>query len=552
MDRFTALLLLTCAFCVPAASGAELAAPVAQAERQRIAAAKSVTPATIAIFDDKAQSGGSGVIIRDDGLAVTNFHVVAPCGSFMLCGLPDGDVVDAVILGVDPTGDVALIRLLKRRSYPVAKIGDSSRASVGQEVLVVGNPLLLADNLRPTVTHGILSGVGRYQYPSGTILEYANCLQTDAAINPGNSGGPLYNLNAELIGINGRASFEKRGRVNVGVGYAISVDQVMRFVPMLEGGRVVDHAKLGFTTRTLSAGRVVVDQVEPSADAYRRGVRYGDEVVRVAGSPVSSANQLLNLVATYPPGWRLKVELHRGAQTRSVAVRLEPSHAPGELEAAISKQMAPTKPQATPYAEVHSRRPGFSNYIANRHLRDRVLEHCPQRSGEAGTQAWRLTGSDAQQRPVKMQVGSERASYVSHHGEYWIDPNRPLAPQLDPPGSGGLLAGLSLWRTLLAQGADGFQELYYWGRRPWPTEGPVRECLVANQGAVRAEFFFDTESGDLVGVEYTPDPAEDSCRIEFGHKASEAAAVDTVTVVRGDEIWTRLSAVQLTRTAKQP
>ena len=85
----------------------------------------------------------------------------------------------------------------------------------------------------------------RYQYPAGTLLEYTDCIQTDAAINPGNSGGPLFDAEGRLIGINGRGSFEKRGRVNVGVGYAISINQIKNFLGRLKSGRIVDHATLG-------------------------------------------------------------------------------------------------------------------------------------------------------------------------------------------------------------------------------------------------------------------------------------------------------------------
>ncbi len=302
--RFASLKLLPALialFCGQSfASDLPLHPLVEEAERDRVETVRKIIPATIAIFDAKGEGGGSGVIVRRDGLAVTNFHVVAPCGPFMLCGLPDGTVVSAVLLGVDPPGDVAVIRLLDDREYPVAEIGDSDNSRAGQEVFVVGNPFLLADDLRPTVTHGVLSGVHRYQYPANTILEYADCLQTDAAINPGNSGGPLYNHQGQLIGINGRASFEKRGRVNVGVGYAISINQVMRFLSYLESGRIVDHALLGATVRTLSGGRVVIDQIDRNSDAYRRGLRYGDQVLSLAGRDIRSANEVQNIVSTYP------------------------------------------------------------------------------------------------------------------------------------------------------------------------------------------------------------------------------------------------------------
>src|SRR4029077_12415455 len=115
-----------------------------------------------------------------------------------------------------------------------------------------------ATDFHPTVGYGIISGVHRYQYPAGTLLEYADCIQADAAINPGNSGGPLFDAKGRLIGINGRGSFEKRGRVNVGVGYAISINQIRYFLGHLKAGRLVDHATLGARV-TSDEARVAVD-----------------------------------------------------------------------------------------------------------------------------------------------------------------------------------------------------------------------------------------------------------------------------------------------------
>src|ERR1019366_9381611 len=88
-------------------------------------------------------------------------------------------------------------------------------------------------------------GVHRYQPPAGIFLEYTDCIQIDTSINPGNSGGPLFNMDGELIGINGRGSFEKRGRVNSGVGYAISINQIKNFLGHLRSGLETDHATLG-------------------------------------------------------------------------------------------------------------------------------------------------------------------------------------------------------------------------------------------------------------------------------------------------------------------
>ena len=278
---------------------------VLAAEAERIATIERISRPTLAIFDRNGQGGGSGVVISADGYALTNFHVTAPCGPAMKCGLSDGRLVDAVLVGLDPGGDVALIKLLGDDAFPAAEFGDSDAVRVGQWAFVAGNPFLLADNFQPTVSYGIISGVHRYQYPAGTLLEYADCLQTDAAVNPGNSGGPLFDAEGRLIGINGRCSFEKRGRVNVGVGYAVSINQIKRFLSHLKSGRLVDHASLGAIVSTTADGRVLVDDILEDSDAYRRGLRYGDEIVRFADRDIATANALKNALGTYPQGWRV-------------------------------------------------------------------------------------------------------------------------------------------------------------------------------------------------------------------------------------------------------
>src|SRR4029079_10597672 len=102
--------------------------------------------------------------------------------------------------------------------------------------------------------------------------ELSACPRTRAALNPGTSGGPLFNSKGQLIGINGRGSFEKRGRVNVGVGYAISINQIKLFLGALKGGRIVDHATLGARLNKADDGRIVVSDILEESDAYRRGL----------------------------------------------------------------------------------------------------------------------------------------------------------------------------------------------------------------------------------------------------------------------------------------
>jgi S1-C subfamily serine protease len=328
---------------------AELPAALRAAEDARVAAMQRASVPTLAIFGaEQAAGGGSGVVITPDGYALTNFHVAQPCGDHMKCGMNDGKLYDAVVVGIDPTGDVALIKLLGRDDFPTAVIADSDTVRVGQECFAAGNPFLLATDFRPTITFGVVSGVHRYQYPSGSILEYADCIQTDAAINPGNSGGPLFNAQGELIGINGRCSFEKRGRVNVGVGYAISMNQIQRFLGYLRSGRIVDHATLGATVATDERGAVVVTNILESSDAFRRGLRYGDQVVEFGGRPITSTNAFKNALGTYPQGWRIPLVYLREGERNEILVRLEPLHSSEELLLLTENAMGPPPPGKAP------------------------------------------------------------------------------------------------------------------------------------------------------------------------------------------------------------
>ena len=327
----TLLCLVAFAAGSPAAYADELPDTVLQAEQQRIAAVAKAVRSAVAVFANEGQGGGSGVVITPDGYALSNFHVTKPSGDYMQCGMADGQLYDAVIVGLDPTGDVALIKLLGREDFPAAELGDSDQLRVGDWCFAVGNPFLLATDFQPTVTYGLVSGVHRYQYPAGTLLEYADCIQTDASINPGNSGGPLFNAAGQLIGINGRGSFEKRGRVNVGVGYAISINQIQNFLGYLRSGRIVDHATLGATVARDEDGRIVVTDILPSSDAHRRGLRYGDELLSFAGRPITTVNGFKNVLGIFPKGWRVPLSYRREGERRDVYVRLMGVHTDEEL-----------------------------------------------------------------------------------------------------------------------------------------------------------------------------------------------------------------------------
>src|SRR5262245_48251629 len=158
-------------------------ADVKKAEAERIAVVAKVRPAVTAVFSASMEGGGSGVVIDPDGYALTNFHVVSD-NKALKCGLADGVLYDAVLVGLDKVGDVALIKLLPKekikgpdgkeidKPFPFVALGDSDAVQPGDWSLAMGNPFLLAADFTPTVTFGIVSGTHRYQYPAGTLLEY--------------------------------------------------------------------------------------------------------------------------------------------------------------------------------------------------------------------------------------------------------------------------------------------------------------------------------------------------------------------------------------------
>ena len=145
--------------------------------------------------------------------------------------------------------------------------------------LALGNPLLLATDFNPTATFGMVSGVHRYQkipHPTGTLLEYCDCIQVDTAINPGNSGGPLFNMKGEWIGINSAGSLGKSDRINSGAAYSISVNMVKNFLGELRAGLECDHATLGAEIEPENddggLGALVVGRMVSGSEVDRRGL----------------------------------------------------------------------------------------------------------------------------------------------------------------------------------------------------------------------------------------------------------------------------------------
>ncbi len=297
-------------------------AAVRAAQKQRVETIAKVYGAVVAIYGNDRAGGGSGVLYDPAGYALTNHHVVAGAGTEGWGGLADGKLYRWKLIGTDPGGDVAIIQLTGKDVFPYAPLADSETVRVGDWAMAMGNPFVLAEDQRPTVTLGIVSGVHRFQEGSGlNQLVYGNCIQVDSSINPGNSGGPLFSLRGQVIGINGRGSFEERGRVNVGLGYAISANQCRMFIPELLATKIAQHGTLDaiFGTRE---GKVICHTVNLDSAIAKAGLQLGDKLIRFEGRPVMDANQFTNDLSMYPANWPVEVTWERDGQHTTAHVRL--------------------------------------------------------------------------------------------------------------------------------------------------------------------------------------------------------------------------------------
>ena len=567
----------------------EVSSQVLQAQAQRVAVMARAAEATVAIFGLDGGGGGSGVIVSPDGYALTNYHVSSACGDHMRCGLSDGQVYDAVIVGVDATGDVSLIQLLGLDDFPTAPLADSDEVRVGQWCFSAGNPFVLATNLQPSISLGLVSGVGRYQYPAGTLLEYADCIQTDAAVNPGNSGGPLFNMQGEVIGINGRCSFEKRGRVNVGVGYAISANQIKKFLGMLKSGRLIDHATLGATVSTDASGRVLVSNILNGSDAYRRGLRYGDEILGLADREVRTTNHFKNILGTLPKDWRVPLVIRRDGKTQTLLVRLEGVHTEKQLIDLVNSEAAearktphpeldkeprkdPTdEPQSQPddssedggqrsdpEAEADSdqpqkleagqpnkrlvesmlaHRPGFANYYYNLRHRNELWEHLRQQADFVGVaDAWTLSGTVAgESTPVTIDLTPERG--LLHVGTRTLtaELTASISDVVSERRETGLLVALRALQQMLILGPERIGDTVYLGTLPvYPSTStelagaPRQPVLQTLWYDATVRFSFDPSTGLVSLVEVFGDAGQDPVELYVDQYAPVASgAADT-------------------------
>jgi serine protease Do len=280
---------------------------------------------------------GSGVIIDDSGLILTNEHVVADADKIAVT-LADGREFSGEVKGKDPRSDLAVIKI-DAKKLPVAKLGDSDVLKAGQWAVALGNPFGMvgpagseALGTEPTLTVGVISALHR-RLPrvARADRDYTDLVQTDAAINPGNSGGPLLNLHGEVIGINVAILTSSRGFE--GVGFAIPVNRAKSVLDALIEGRKVLYGWLGIQIQDITADvgdyygledrqGVLVYQVLPDSPAQQSGFVDGDIVKTFNGEPVKNARDLVSAVGRAKVGSKVPAEILREGKRMTLEVEV--------------------------------------------------------------------------------------------------------------------------------------------------------------------------------------------------------------------------------------
>lgn len=275
-------------------------------------------------FKGGAVSLGSGFIIAQTGIVVTNNHVIDKADDISVT-LNDGREYQAVVRGRDPETDLAVLQMdTGGVKMPYVEFGNSDKARVGEEVFAIGNPF----GLGGSVTKGIISARNR-NIEAGDFDDF---IQTDAAINRGNSGGPLFNMSGKVIGVN-TAIFSQTGG-SVGVGFAVPSDMVMIVVKQLLELGETRRGWLGVSIDDVSAALArdvgmdrpigaLVNVVRPNSPALKAGVKPNDIIISFNKQQIKSVRDLSRAVAETPVGATVPMQIIRDKQRMTLRVKVD-------------------------------------------------------------------------------------------------------------------------------------------------------------------------------------------------------------------------------------
>ena len=315
-------------FVTPAFAGSPLTTP----EETIINVTRNVSPAVVSITS--RYGSGSGVIIRSDGVILTNSHVIrgsrpgpVTAGTPVQVGLANGTTLDGRVLGGAPDLDIAVVKI-EGRNFRAATLGNSDQLQIGQAAIAIGNPA----GFERTVTTGVVSATNRSLAAEGAV-GYDELIQTDAAINPGNSGGPLLNSRGEVIGINTAVVRDSYSGTLVGLGFAIPINMARDVAnQILETGRVVRPLfGIGYAENTRETARyfdlpvadgIIVTRIGRGSPAARDGIRPGDIITQLGDTPIREGADYRKWIRETRPNSTVRVAGFRDGRRFSADVRL--------------------------------------------------------------------------------------------------------------------------------------------------------------------------------------------------------------------------------------
>lgn len=324
---------------------------------------------------------GSGVIVRPEGIVVTNNHVIRNAEVIEVI-LADRREFEAEVLLRDERTDLAVLQIKQPgepEALPYVELGDADDLEVGDVVLAIGNPF----GVGQTVTSGIVSALAR---TSVSLTDYRFFIQTDASINPGNSGGALATLDGKVVGIN-TAIFSRSGG-SIGIGFAIPANMAARVVEAAQRGEPLRRPWMGAVGQTVTADiarsvglqdveGVIIQDIAENSPAAEAGLRPGDIILEINARPVVDSEGLRFRLATLPPRGEAVVTVFRGGSRRAITLSLRP--APEEPPRNITRL---TGRQPLSGSEVGNMSPGFAEELGLRFTQGVIILRM-QRGGVA-------------------------------------------------------------------------------------------------------------------------------------------------------------------------